>query len=215
MGNLVFPNLPGLKWDSEKTPIFSTRIQTAVSGREYAASFFLYPLYQFDLSYEVLRDDLANNELKQIMGLYLQCRGAWDSFLYIDPSDNKVTGQFIGAGDGGTLTFQLQRAYGGWIDLCTDIQPRATATPIEVYLGVTPPVKQDHAAYSVDLTTGIVTFNSAPALNVAISADFSFYYRVRFLEFAPSDTPGAAGSAWCEFMYNLWELKSVSFRTRR
>jgi len=39
---LIFPSLPGLAWSVTKTPIFQTRIQRAVSGRESRALDYPY-----------------------------------------------------------------------------------------------------------------------------------------------------------------------------
>ena len=83
MSNLVFPQLPGVQWDQKKTPIFNTITQRTVNLKEARVSLSQYPIYEYQLSYEVLRDDTANNELKTLMGFYLSRQGAFDSFLYI------------------------------------------------------------------------------------------------------------------------------------
>ena len=56
---LIFPALPGLSWSVTKTPTFQTRIQRAVSGRELRALDYPYPLWQFALVYDFLRDNPA------------------------------------------------------------------------------------------------------------------------------------------------------------
>src|ERR1700739_2665058 len=96
----VFPtSLPGLAWNVVKAPTFQTRIQRAVSGRELRALDYPYPLWQFTLVFEFLRDNPAAgfNELRTLMGFYLLCNGAFATFLYRDPSDNAVTGQVLPA----------------------------------------------------------------------------------------------------------------------
>ena len=67
---LTFPALPGLTWSVTKTPIFQTRIQRAVSGRELRALDYPYPLWQFALVYDFLRDDQAAgyDELRTLLG---------------------------------------------------------------------------------------------------------------------------------------------------
>ena len=55
----VFPALPGLAWSVMKTPTFQTRIQRAVSGRELRALDYPYPLWQFTLVFDMLRDNPA------------------------------------------------------------------------------------------------------------------------------------------------------------
>ena len=204
MSNLVFPQLAGIMWDQKKIPIFNTVTQRVVSLKESRISLSQYPIYEYDLSYEVLRDDIANNELKTLMGFYLSRQGAFDSFLYIDPSDCIVTAQQVGTGDGNNNVFQLYRTYGGWIDIITDIQPRGATLPVlEVYLQG---VVQNHSSYSVNnYLSGVLTFVNAPAPGVAVTVDFSYYRRVRFVEYQEGDS-----DCFSQFMYNLWELKKVT-----
>jgi hypothetical protein len=52
---------------------------------------------------------------------------------------------------------------------------------------------------------GLVTFNSAPAANLQVTADFSYYYRCRFLEDELNDLE--------EFLFQLWDCKSLKFRS--
>lgn len=205
MSNAIFPALPGLKWETIKTPIWSTRIQRAVSGREYRAPYFLYPLWEFQLSYEILRDDTVHNELKSLMGFYVARQGGFDDFLYLDPSFNTVTAQAIAAGDGNTKTFQMQVTFGGFTEPIYDID---TAATFNVYLAG---VVQNPSTYTMPaLDAGILTFASAPGNNVAITADFTFYRRVRFNEYKEN-----TADSWQNFMYRLWELKQIIFVTAR
>jgi hypothetical protein len=53
-------------------------------------------------------------------------------------------------------------------------------------------------------STGVVTFASAPAANVLVRWDGSYYYRLRFAE---------DSNDWNQFMYQLWELRSVKFES--
>ena len=110
----VFPSLPGLAWSVTKTPTFQTRIQRAVSGRELRALDYPYPLWQFTLVFDLLRDNPAAgyDELQTLMCFFMLCQGAFRTFLFRDPSDDQVTGQQIGVGNASTTVFQLQRAMG-------------------------------------------------------------------------------------------------------
>ena len=92
---LIFPRLPGLAWSVTKTPTFQTRIQRAASGRELRALDYPYPLWQFALVYDFLRDNPAAgyDELRTLVGFFMLCQGAFGAFLFQDPSDCQVTGQ--------------------------------------------------------------------------------------------------------------------------
>src|SRR5215469_11630270 len=111
---LVFPNLPGLAWSVTKTPTFQTRIQRAVSGRELRALDYPYPLWQFALVFAFLRDnpEAGFDELRSLLGFYLTCQGAYGTFLFKDPSDYQVIGQYLGTADSSTRVYQLQRSMG-------------------------------------------------------------------------------------------------------
>ena len=97
---LIFPSLPGLAWSVTKTPTFQTRIQRAVSGRELRAVDYPFPLWQFPLVFDLLRDNPAAgyDELRTLMGFFMLCQGAYDTFLFHDPTDDQVAGQQIGVG---------------------------------------------------------------------------------------------------------------------
>ncbi len=110
----IFPALPGLGWSFHKKPTFSTRVASHVSGREVRAPLYSQGLYEFEATVEGLDSGtaypgLAANSLQSLMGLYIQCQGKFGTFLYVDPIDNTEIGQVLGAGDGITTAFTLQR----------------------------------------------------------------------------------------------------------
>ncbi|HFX6145088.1 TPA: DUF2460 domain-containing protein [Acinetobacter baumannii] len=107
MSNVVFPELPGLEWDTSITPMFNTKIMTSINGRELRASFQAAPKYEISLSYAFLRENKERKELQQLQGFYLDRRGAFDSFLFKMPEDNEFNCTFIS--DGTTTTFQLYK----------------------------------------------------------------------------------------------------------
>lgn len=195
MSNTVFPELPGLKWDVAKTPKWSTGVHEMTSGKERRTSYWTYPKWEFHLSYELLRDD-ATNELKQIMGLFLQMRGRWDTFLYRDPSDYTVTGQTLGTGNGTIKTFQLVRTLGGFVEPMKAI----SGTPTIKINGVT-----QASGWTMN-STGLITFTATPANGAAVTADFSYYFRCRFTR---------DEAEFNQFMKDLWELKKCEFITEK
>jgi uncharacterized protein (TIGR02217 family) len=191
----VFPALPGLTWDVKKRPNWSTRIQRSASGREVRAALFSAPLWDFDLAFSVLRADTAHLELKQLMGFYLQQQGPLIGFYYADPSDNVVTGQTLAVGDGTTTVFPLVRTLGSYIEPVGGVNSVAG-----VFL--------NGARQSTGFTLGptAVTFAAAPAIGAVVSADFSFYYLVRFAD----DT-----LEFNNFMHQLWEAQTVKLKGYR
>jgi uncharacterized protein (TIGR02217 family) len=198
----VFPSLPGLAWSVTKTPTFQTRIQRAVSGRELRALDYPYPLWQFTLVFDLLRDNPAAgyDELRTLMGFFMLCQGAFGTFLFRDPSDDKVTGQQIGVGNASATVFQLQRAMGSTLPGGGFLEPILAPNLVStVYLdGIT----QSPASYSVDPNTGLVTFATAPGSGLVITADYSYYFRCRFVD---------DSYAFENFMFRLWQLKKLTF----
>jgi uncharacterized protein (TIGR02217 family) len=199
---LIFPTLPGLAWSVTKTPTFQTRIQRAVSGRELRALDYPYPLWQFALVYDFLRDAPAAgyDELRSLLGFFMLCQGAFGTFLFQDPSDFQVTGQQIGIGDASTTIFQLQRTLGTSLPGGGFIEPIDAPDSVSaIYLNG---IVEAPTTYSVDPNTGLVTFSTAPSSGLIISADFSYYFRCRFVEDKYD---------FENFMYRLWQLKKLTF----
>ena len=199
---LIFPALPGLAWSVTKSPTFQTRIQRAVSGRELRALDYPYPLWQFTLVFDFLRDNPAAgfDELRTLMGFFMLCQGAFGTFLFQDPSDDRVSGQQIGTGDTLRTVFQLQRTMGKTLPGGGFLEPIVAPNVVSaVYFNG---IVQDPAGYSVDPTTGLVTFNIAPGSGLIITADYSYYFRCRFVD---------DSYAFENFMFRLWQLKKLTF----
>ncbi|HYP37396.1 MAG TPA: DUF2460 domain-containing protein [Stellaceae bacterium] len=198
----IFPSLPGLAWSVTKTPTFQTRIQRAVSGRELRALDYPYPLWQFTLVFDLLRDNptAGYDELRTLMGFFMLCQGSFGTFLFRDPSDHRVTGQQIGIGNASTTVFQLQRAMGSTLPGGGFLEPIVAPGVVSaLYLdGIT----QGPGSYSVDPDTGLVTFSTAPGSGLIITADYSYYFRCRFID---------DSYAFENFMFQLWQLKKLTF----
>lgn len=193
MSDAIFPTLPGLDWDVSKTPEFYTITKTSPTGLDVSAVLAAYPRWHFSLSYAFLRDDgTTTGELQQLVGFFLQRYGNVDDFLYLDPSDNTATNQVISIGDGVTKQFQLCRNYGGFVE------------PVYGVVSGTPKIAVD-GVLTTDISIsskGLVTFNTAPAVNAVISWSGKYYYRVKF-----NDT----STEFNNFLYKLWEAKKVEF----
>lgn len=193
MSNLVYPVLPGLMFGATRTPIWSSIVKTSVNGREFRSANFQIPRYRYTLQYEFLRSAAAWAELQTLFGFYNQLLGGWDTFLFSDPDDNAVTAQAFGVGDGSTLTFQLVRSLGGFVEPVYALNGTPT-----IYVNGTPTTPASISA------TGLVTFSAAPAAAAAITWTGSFYWRCRFaddsLEFE-------------KFMAQLWAAKKVVLMT--
>lgn len=195
-----FPVLIGQGWSVHKRPIFSTRVASHVSGREVRDALYAHTLYEYELVFNALSSSptqfatLGASSLQVLMGFFLSMQGQFGTFLYADPSDNAVTGQSLGSGDGATTAFTFVRSLGGF------------AEPVGWVTGA-PAIYLNGIAQTSGFTItppNILTFASAPASGVAISADFAYAFQCRFLDDAMD---------FENLMQNLWAVKSVKFRS--
>lgn len=223
MSQTVFPELPGLKWSSKRSPIFRTLVQEAVSGRETRVRLWAYPRWRWELSYEFLRSDAVHAEWQELLGFWLQRGGAYDSFLFRDPEDCSASGEVIGTGDGFTTQFRMARTLGGYTEPTPDLANFPT-----IYVGgeaqaynvlvdgdgnyivdgegnfITDGYEPEYA-WTLN-TVGVLTFAAAPPQGAAVTADFEYYWRVRF-----GDDEADFQTLW----YKFWELRKIELRSLR
>lgn len=194
----IFPTLQGATWDVVRTPTWKTGYQEALSGKASALGYQQYPLWEWELHYSVLKDDAAH-EIRQLVGFFNSMKGRYGTFRYLDPAFNAVSAEPFGTGDSVTNAFQLIANYAVVGVGSPDIIQNLASTP-SLYDNA---VLVNPANYSIGVT-GIVTFLSPPTTGHALTWSGSFYYRCRFLtdNIDPS-----------EFLYLLWELKSLKFRS--
>lgn len=191
----VFPTFQGITWNITKTPNFNTTTHRSASGYEVRNALMQFPLWKFSLAFELLADSSSlTSDLKKLVGFFNQCQGSFAAFLYIDPADNTVTAQNFGTGNGATVSFQLQRTYGGF----TEPVQNLNAAPSIYVNGVLQTLTTNYSISS----TGLVTFVTAPPAAAALTWTGTYYYRVRFV----NDT-----AEFNQFMYNLYELKKLEF----
>src|SRR3984957_9762470 len=122
----IFPTLPGLGWSVSKAPRFATRIQRAVSGRELRVVDQPNPIWTWTLTYSMLRDahdtraasgsGVGYDELRTLVGFFLQQQGAFQPFLFDDPTDDTASAQALGTGDGSATVFRLLREMNGFVE---------------------------------------------------------------------------------------------------
>ena len=173
MSNAIFPVLPGLTWGTDWSPHFSTKIQTATSGKEYRASLMSAPVYSFKLQYEFLRS-ATRSELQTLFGFFLARRGAFDNFLLSHQDDCSVTDQLIGVATGMQKNFQLARGFDvGFVEPVQNINMVANVKVNGV-------LKSPGTDYTIS-STGLLMFAAPPAAgNVTWSG--TYYYRARFTQ---------------------------------
>lgn len=153
-------------------PEFATSVVATASGYE-----------QRNINWSAARGrwDVASGLKKQtqldtLVAFFRARKGRAHGFRFKDWTDYKATAQALGTGNGTITTFQLIRTYssGGNTDVRTITKP-VTGT-VKVYLaGVL-----QASGWSVNTTTGVITFSTPTANGVAVSADYEFDVPVRF-----------------------------------
>lgn len=125
------------------------------------------------------------DDLAAVVAFFEARNGRLHGFRFKDWGDHKSclpsgalapTDQVIGTGDGATTAFQLVKRYASgshaWVRFIT----KPVAGSVAVALNSAPQA----SGWSVDTTTGVVTFTIAPGAGVAITAGFEFDVPVRF-----------------------------------
>lgn len=181
-----------MKMELTRAPRFKTHIQSAVSGKETRAAFMAFPLWDLTLSYEFLQSGYRGTDLSQIIALFGQVKGAWDSFLLSVPDDNTVTDHLIATGNG-SRSYQLMRSItASGFTLTEPVTNVNTVTNVKVN-GIAV------SGYTVS-STGLLTLPVTPATGAPITWSGSYYFRCRFA----NDT-----ADFSRFMADLYELKSL------
>lgn len=103
----------------------------------------------------------------------------WSDFKSCAPSlDIQATDQLIAIGDEMTQIFQLTKTYRSGDT--TYIRPISKPVTGSVRVAVGGDPLQDDVDYTVDFTTGLVSFNHPPDLGAEVRAGFAFDVPVRF-----------------------------------
>lgn len=167
------------------SPRYSTVVVQAGAGFETRNSEWSRALDIYDISC-TLKDKPAIDEMLRF--LRAVCKGSAYSFDFRNPADLSAgidlssgaeSSHEFAEGDGSETDFQIYKVYTyGAFEERRPIQRPITA--IKVYLdGVAQVVTTD---YTVNYSTGVITFVSPPALGVDIGWSGEFYTPVRWLE---------------------------------
>lgn len=118
----TFPALPGQDIKITRAPTMRSLRQKAISGRETFQPQWQYPLWKYELSFNLLTAAASSawggsEEFQTLAGFWNQVMATPGGlFQYSDPNDCAVAGQFVASGDGETTSFQLVRTLGGFTE---------------------------------------------------------------------------------------------------
>jgi len=153
-------------------PERATDIVTLASGREERNSRWAHSRRRYNAGYGVKSRD----DMQAVLAFFEERRGRFHSFLWRDALDHSSNGpQALGTGDGETVAFQLTKTYGASFD--------PYLRPITKPVAGTVVVRIDGVAttgFTLDASTGIVGFDTAPSEGAVLTAEFEFDVPVRF-----------------------------------
>jgi uncharacterized protein (TIGR02217 family) len=157
-----------------------TDVVLTASGREHRNSRWADSRRKYNVGYGI--KSLA--DIEQVIAFFEERRGRLHAFRFKDHADFKscsanatptASDQVIGTGTGTKTTFQLAKTYGsGARKYARDITAPVSGTVLVAVNGAAT------TSFTVDDTTGLVIFVSAPAAAANITAGFEFDVPVRF-----------------------------------
>jgi uncharacterized protein (TIGR02217 family) len=158
-----------------------TQVVTLASGEEERNASWANSRRRYDVAYGIRRAD----DLAAVVAFFEARNGRLYGFRFKDWADYKscapsqapsATDQIIGTGDGVTTAFQLVKLYASGAQSWS----RTITKPVAVTVRVAVDGIEQAGGWSVETTTGVVSFEAAPATGAAITAGFEFDVPVRF-----------------------------------
>ncbi len=165
------------------------------SGLEQRNQLLEQPIRHWEINWEML-DQAARDK---VIELFQRTKGSFDTFLYTDRDDFQVElSESIITAVAAQTDFQLTKNYyvgetETWVENKKDIVPSGTFPPVIKLDGVT---KTEGADFTLDDTTGIVIFGAAPGAGVVFTAQYQFYFSVRFANDSHIDEQIHATPLW-------------------
>jgi uncharacterized protein (TIGR02217 family) len=162
-------------------PVYRTEVVTLASGAEQRNGAWANGRHEYDVGYGLRNAD----DLVVIRNFFHARRGRLHAFRFKDWGDWKsclpsatpsATDQVLGAGDGVAVAFQLVKAYASGAQTYSRRITRPVAGTVLVSLNNV----VQASGWSVNVSTGVLTFTTAPGAGVVVRAGFEFDVPVRF-----------------------------------
>ena len=171
---------PAISRGSSGGPERRTEIVTTASGREERNSRWADSRRRFNAGFGLK----SLNDVHEVVAFFEERRGRLHAFRWKDHADLKScapqngispTDQIVGTGDGATAGFQLVKNYGSGLRNYT----RAITKPVagSVVAAINGIIT---TGFTVNTTTGMITFSVAPSIGQTVTAGFAFDVPVRF-----------------------------------
>lgn len=168
--NILFPEK--IAYGTIASLRFATEVAEGANGAEFRNIALKKPRQIFTLKMG------AKNkaDLQEILNFFRNRAGRAYGFLFKNIDDFFATGEMLAIADGITSSFQLTKTY----DDGTHQHIRNITKPKEASLRIYLDGVLQTSGYTLEPLTGIITFDSPPANEVSITADYEFFTPVRF-----------------------------------
>jgi uncharacterized protein (TIGR02217 family) len=164
----------GVAYGATGGPEFSTLVTTQFGGFEQRNQNWSVARGRYDVSTGI-KDQ---TDIDAVIAFFRARRGKARGFRFKDWSDYKLENEVIGVGTGSATAFQIKKTYtSGAISYTRNIIKPVSGT-IAVYVNSVLQTVTTH--YTIDHTTGIITFVSPPGNGLDVSVDGEFDVPVRF-----------------------------------
>jgi uncharacterized protein (TIGR02217 family) len=158
-----------------------TQIVELASGDEERNASWANSRRRYDVAYGIRRAD----DLAAVVAFFEARNGRLHGFRYKDWADYKsalpsqaitATDQQIGTGTGSLQSFQLAKRYTSGAQTWVRTIAKPVAGTVRVALGMV----EQLSGWTLDASTGVITFTTAPTNGVIVRAGFEFDVPVRF-----------------------------------
>ena len=158
-----------------------TQVVELTSGDEERNASWANSRRRYDVAYGIRRAD----DLAAVVAFFEARNGRLHGFRYKDWADYKsalplqaitATDQQIGTGTGSLQTFQLAKRYTSGAQTWVRTITKPVTGTVRVALGTV----EQLSGWTLDSSTGVITFTTAPANGVIVRAGFEFDVPVRF-----------------------------------
>lgn len=176
----------GLGWSMSETPAFNTLSASTAGGRDVRVSLYENPLHSWKLIWNFLEAQQSGyctnpttaNDFSVLYSFYNAMTGKFGEFLY-QPRDSAVVGQPLLAPDANGYV-EIVHSTGPFF--AESIQELNSAIPA-IFNGGTDITSTCtfYAAGSISPYSGVV-FTTATTPLTALTANYDYFYRVRFQE---------------------------------
>ena len=159
-----------------------TQVVELASGDEERNASWADSRRRYDAAYGIRRAD----DLAAVIAFFEARNGRLHGFRWKDWGDFKSglpsapatpIDQALGAGDGTTTAFQLVKRYESGSQAWVRRIVKPVVGTVQVALDGSEPAP---SSWSVNTTTGVITFDTAPSVGVLVTAGFEFDVPVRF-----------------------------------